>query len=500
MFQESINMRKSSLNEGRYGFLLNSIQSLSIITLAYLFLLYWLPNRTIINSIPYLEDDWYIPTISVAFRDSFNDSRPLPTILVSVMNNFPEIFLHIWIHTYIIFYITMVFVLCARFFNFKRNNRFYLLILLTYCVVIFTSRFYLDFARTLNGLGTSFSGSAALIATYAAVITYLTKKSQYHIISIFTFISIFSKEDYLLFLLLISLLVILFDKKLIGARNKLTMTYWISIPFISWYVYNYLIITNPHTSGEGYYAINSSLGSIARNLAIAFAGYWPGRYVTVVLTILILFTLFTRFRYPWKKAVIGLLLILSLMFPSLMVPSLSSEYYSRIWTPFMVAITIFWIYEITGALKLNLFLHTPIMIISLSLFIPITGFIATENIRVEYEKSISEIISRNSNYIRGLDSLVGGQTSKSYVIITDDLTAYSPWYRQSGSWLIKRYGDVTWKVYAPQGSALLSVKDDFHYSLPGAVISIHSLSDLPEKTTDPRMHFKSDGRVASESP
>jgi hypothetical protein len=492
-------MRKLSLSESINKIDFKSVQSLSIITFSYLLLLYWVPKRSLLNSIPYLEDDWYISTISIAFRDSFRDARPIPTILVSVMNNFPESLLHIWIHTYVIFYIGMVFVICARFFNLERSKRYYLLILLVYCIVNFTSRFYLDFARTLNGLGTSFSGSFALIATYAAAVTYSSKKSMYHILSIFTFLSIFSKEDYLLFLLLISLLVIFFDETLIGVRNKLTMTYWISLPYFFWYVYNYYVIINPHTSGEGYYSINSSLSSILRNLAIAFAGYWPGRYVTIVLATLILFTLITRMKYPWKKPVIGLLLILCLMFPSLMIPSLSSEYYSRIWTPFIVAVTIFWIFEIVSVAKLSTFFYSPKIIVVLSLIIPVTGFIATENVRSEYEKGINEIISRNSAYIRGLDDLVKNQPSKSYVIITSDLTAYSPWYRQSGSWLTKRYGTKEWKIFAPTGSALLSVKNDFHYSLPGAVISIHSISELPKQITDPRLYFKPDGRVSNET-
>lgn len=391
------------------------------------------------SALPLFSDDYNNYSLKLS-NYHFSSVRPLSTFIVAALSILGPNF-YIW--TMRILCILYVWLIWLAFRQFTPKNKKILYVL--YFICVFSFPFSVEYAR-YTGLITSLtSGFFAVAAILFMQNFYKNKSLLFGILgSIFIFLSVLCKEDYLLFYLCFVAFKFMENKKI----NFLVLLSTIS-PII------FLLIAKISASSSfmgsnivsptDLYYVNINPVSIiitAYKLILVPGTFYqiPGILQLILITCNIILALLLLIR----KDTFGLFylaLLISLLLPYSVLPNHISGFYSLIWTPFIYISFFLMLTKLAGDKK-HMSLITISTLIALTLITTLINYVPRKSIATGYE--ISSVKTKNV-----LDFIVSNKNkiNNASCVLVSGVDCLSPWSRVTGAYLRDiLHVDSTWYV------------------------------------------------------
>lgn len=474
-------------------------------TFAYFLVCFVINTRNHFPVTPVLEDDYFWSSL-LSFN-SMGGVRPLACFVAAIFNHIGTGFFYFFFHIYLILYSVLALSLVLSIFELGQKIRWEQSF---FCGMVAYSYYWtFIYPRSLGhivaALSTLFGTCALLFILKAYRSDIETKKGKAQIVAaaLCSFLSYFSKEDFILPIVLsfcILICVSYFQKK--ATIHLLGLALALTVPLAAWFIYNYYIIINPHTAGldpSYQHSFNPlEMAKVARYYLFG-NGYQKG--VTLLSLAVGSFCIWKPSGPNGRIGSAGtLVIIFACVIPYSVLLNKREPWYVYNWLVWQSALIVVGIVAISGSWRFEektrriLVSTTLLMVTIAALYKSNAGRVdATAWFRGEALRSsrILSLIAEHQAEIRGYP-VVG-------VVLGHD--PINPWYRQTGEWFRSRMGlNNHWIIFAPKDSAIYRVRHDFHYDQAYSKICVLSVDDLVDYQGMPMLIYDEDGRGSFRRP
>ncbi len=437
-----------------------------VLTLAVYFLYLKLIGHPIFRFTPLSPDDYFWETLRLPLsHDGLNfGSRPMALIIVAILNSVSVSLAYFVLHIILLFNIYLTYIFVEGFFrHFKvktlKSEKYFPISYLLY-LSISLSFFYipsytLSLSPIVSLLSYFFAISAGNLVLFS--IEKIKNREFTHlgltvvVTVILTSLSLFSKEDFILYLILINSVLLL---SIFRFCDKIFLYIYLTglvITSLLFLWYTFIISANPHVVSQDYgYSKTVNLQLIALRSIDYLLTFGNSRVVVSSLFILTLFLLFRSVIYI-KVVFFAYIVILSTVIPYAILIEKFNEIYVINWWFFICAILtlviksiLIPVYKITSSLAINTIKIVTLLVI--------------------FQHNITRPFPEMDFYLEKVNSIrnisIGLVQNKSLIcsrqIIAISLPSpdiYNPWAQESRSWLRQTVGcNADWLIFTAEES------------------------------------------------
>lgn len=389
------------------------------------------------NAIPVHHDDYSNYARTLAISD-LSLIRPLSTLIIQILSDIhPELLIYA-VRFLTIAYVFFIFYLLSEVFKIKLNLVSQVII----SIIIFSTPILVEYSRYTGMITHLISGNLALLSIILLHKSITTRKLFLVVLSsVLMFLSIISKEDFILFYL-VAVFYIIFtnnSEEIIDWRIKSIIL--IGIVFIfSAIIFSKTAVSSSFlgtTDSSSTYYLNVLPSSIIDTIVKYLSGAnhpsleKHGQFVILIF----LFSLFFNIFYLREKNINGFFIILFsilIILPYSVLPNHINAYYELLWLPFIYISFFISLGKFLKDISFNKFLYIVIVFITFLIFLAL--------LIVDYQprKSIANwydtISLSNKNNIKMLieNRDVINKQEKVCILGAD---SFSPWFMHNGNYL-----------------------------------------------------------------